>query len=64
MKPDIIGMSSDGEVQVMIGNVTYHYIVDTGHYPYIRKMIEYQPWRILNFLKRTDICKKYWKEEI
>ena len=62
MKPELITMLKDGEVQVLLGNNIYHYIVDSAHHRALRLLFEKAPFKGLNFCK--NMCSEWWKEEV
>jgi len=60
MKPQILSMVNDGEIQILIGDAVYHYLIDSADFEHIRSLFDYTPFKGLNFCK--DNCREWWKE--
>lgn len=61
MKPQIVSMINDGEVQILIRGIMYHYIIDSAHFSYVRLLFKHVPFKGLNFCKNN--CREWWKED-
>ena len=62
MKPQILSMVNDGEIQILIDNTVYHYLIDSANFEHIRSLFYRTPFTGLNFCKNN--CRDWWKENL